>query len=318
MIVLRVSGTLEYSPARCDRARIRVAACSKYMAAAIEMGLDKTTGFRRAQFVIAFALALLFGLLPAVRSRSLAALAGGAPQHHSVVKPKVAPVAAPKEQPMPFRAGETLNYRVSWAAFSDAATLQLSTPERRDLFGWQAWHFRGQAHTISPVRTLFTIDDQMDSYTDAFTLESRQFETHLNEMGKSKNDVAHLTASGQLSRAPAPIVIVLPGTRDPLGALFTLRSVDWQRTPEFRAPIFDGRNLLEMRAARDGAAESMKVPAGAYSASRISIRVFQNQKELTDLHLTMWIASDSARTPVAMQADVPFGSIRAELTSATQ
>ena len=219
---------------------------------------------------------------------------------------------------MPFRTGETLNYRVSWSAFSDAATLQLSAPERRNLFGWQAWHFRGQAHTLSPVRTLFTIDDQMDSYTDAFTLESRQFETHLNEMGKSKNDVARLTASGQLSRAPAPIVIVLPGTRDPLGALYTLRGVDWQRTPDFRAPVFDGHNLLEIHAARDGASESVKVPAGAYSASRISIHVFQNQKEISDLHLTMWIASDSARTPVVMEADLPFGAIRAELISANQ
>jgi len=283
------------------------------------MGLEKRTILgRRATFAIAFLLTLLFTLLPAARRFVPAALAASPPQHHSATKPKVPAASAPKEQPMPFRTGETLNYRVSWSAFSDAATLQLSAPERRNLFGWQAWHFRGQAHTLSPVRTLFTIDDQMDSYTDAFTLESRQFETHLNEMGKSKNEVDHLTASGQLSRAPAPIVIVLPGTRDPLGALYTLRGVDWQRTPDFRAPVFDGHNLLEIHAARDGATESVKVPAGAYSASRISIHVFQNQKEISDLHLTMWIASDSARTPVVMEADLPFGAIRAELISANQ
>ena len=75
--------------------------------------------------------------------------------------------AAPKESPMPFRPGETLTYRVSWAAFSSAASLQLSVPERRDLFGWQTWHFRALAHTLSPVRTLFAVDDQFDSYTDA-------------------------------------------------------------------------------------------------------------------------------------------------------
>ena len=283
------------------------------------MGLEERSNLRRrATFAIAFLLTLLFTLLSAPRRFAPDALAAIPPQHHSATKPKVSASSAPKEQPMPFRTGETLNYRVSWSAFSDAATLQLSAPERRDLFGWQAWHFRGQAHTLSPVRTLFTIDDQMDSYTDAFTLESRQFETHLNEMGKSKNEVDHLTASGQLSRAPAPIVIVLPGTRDPLGALYTLRSVDWQRTPDFRAPVFDGHNLLEIHAARDGASESVKVPAGAYSASRISIHVFQNQKEISDLHLTMWIASDSARTPVVMEADLPFGAIRAELISANQ
>ena len=219
---------------------------------------------------------------------------------------------------MPFRAGETLNYRVSWAAFSEAATLQLSAPERRDLYGWQTWHFRGESHTLNTVRSLFPVDDQMDSYTDVFTLESRQFETHLNELGRSKNQVEHLTPSGQLSHSPAPVFIVLPGTRDPLGALYALRSVDWQRTPEVRAPVFDGQNILEMRAARDNTGESVKVPAGTFSTTRVAIRVFQNLKEITDIHLTMWIASDAARTPAAMEATLPFGDIRAELTSASR
>ena len=219
---------------------------------------------------------------------------------------------------MPFRAGETLNYRVSWAAFTEAADLKLTIPERRDLFGWQTWHFRGESHTMSTVRSLFPIDDQVDSYTDIFSLESRQYETHLNELGKSKNDVDRLTPSGQLSREPAPVVIVSSGTRDPLGALYTLRGVDWQTTPNFSAPLFDGRNLLEMRVSRDSEAEFVKVPAGAYSAARISIHIFQNEKELTDLRLRMWIASDSAHTPVAMEADVPIGNVRAELVSTTQ
>lgn len=270
------------------------------------------------RFAIAFLLTLLLTLLQAARSFSPAALAASQPQQHSATKPKVVPVSALKEQPMPFRTGETLNYRVSWAAFSSAASLQLSAPERRNLFGWQAWHFRGEAHTLSPVRTLFSIDDQFDSYTDASTLESRQFETHLNEMGRSTNEVLHLALTGQHSRAPAPIVLVLPGTRDPLGALYTLRSVDWQRTPEFRAPVYDGHSIFEIRAARDATGESVKVPAGAYSASRISIRVFQYQKEVAATHFVMWIASDAARTPVLMEADLPFGTLRAELTSATE
>src|ERR1700690_466012 len=74
---------------------------------------------------------------------------------------------APREQLMPFRAGETLNYRVSWAAFSTAASVQLNVNERRSLFGWQTWHFRAVSRTLSPVSSLFPVDDQFDSYTDA-------------------------------------------------------------------------------------------------------------------------------------------------------
>jgi hypothetical protein len=84
---------------------------------------------------------------------------------------KNAPAPA-KDLHAPFRAGETLNYRIAWSAFSNAASLQVSVPERRILFGWPTWHFRASLHTLNPVRNFFAIDDEFDSYTDSSTTES--------------------------------------------------------------------------------------------------------------------------------------------------
>ena len=105
---------------------------------------------------------------------------------------------------MPFHVGETLNYRVAWAAFATAASLQVSVPERRNLFGWPTWHFRAALHTLSPVRTLFAIDDEFDSYTDTATLETHQYESYLNELGRKDDQVLHFVPVGQTSRAPGP------------------------------------------------------------------------------------------------------------------
>jgi hypothetical protein len=226
--------------------------------------------------------------------------------------------AAVKEQPMPFHAVETLNYRVSWSAFSTAASVQLSVVERRVLFGWQTWHFRAVAQTLSPVSTLFPVEDQFDSFTDAASLESRQFETHLNELGKVSDQVFHLVATDQKSRAPGASVIVQPGTRDPLGALYALRAVDWQRTPELDAPVYDGKDIFDMRARRDSPGEAVAVPAGNFTASHISVRVFQHEKEMATIHIAIWVASDAAHTPVVLQATLPFGTLRAELLPASQ
>jgi hypothetical protein len=44
--------------------------------------------------------------------------------------------------------------------------------------------------------------------------------------------------------------------------------------------------------------------------------VFQYGKEVSAIHMVIWIADDKARTPVVIQADLPFGSVRAELISA--
>lgn len=229
-------------------------------------------------------------------------------------KPKNLPEKA-KEQAMPFHAGEILDYQLAWAAFSNAASLHLNVPERRDLYGVETWHFRAVAHTLNPVRRLFALDDQFDSYTDVITLESRQFETHLDEMGKISDQVQHLSSSGQPSQSSSPAVIVFPGTRDPLGTLYALRSQDWRRAADFRAPVFDGRDLFDMRAHCEALSESVKVAAGNFSAARIAIHVFQYEKELSSIRFEIWIADEPAHTPVVIEANLPFGNVRAELLS---
>jgi hypothetical protein len=224
----------------------------------------------------------------------------------------------PREARMPFRIGEKLDYRVAWASFTNAASIELTVPERRDLMGWGTWHFRASAHTLSPMRAMIALDDQFDSYTDAATLESRQYETYLNEMGQKQTEVFHFLAEGQSSRGHVAGVVVTPGTRDPLGAAYALRGVDWAQTPEFRAPVYDGHDVYDMRARLDVPAETVAVAAGNFSVSKISIRLFQRGKEVPGTSFTTWLANDAARTPVLLVAEMPLGNFRVELASAVQ
>ena len=225
---------------------------------------------------------------------------------------------APREARMPFRIGEKLDYRVAWASFTNAASIELTVPERRDLMGWGTWHFRASAHTLSPMRAMIVLDDQFDSYTDAATLESRQYETYLNEMGQKQTEVFHFLPEGQPSRGHVAGVVVTPGTRDPLGAAYALRGVDWAQTPEFRAPVYDGHDVYDMRARLDVPAETVAVAAGNFSVSKISIRLFQRGKEVPGTSFTTWLANDAARTPVLLVAEMPLGNFRVELASAVQ
>jgi hypothetical protein len=224
--------------------------------------------------------------------------------------------ASPAKRPaMPFRTGEVLNYRVSWATFSNAASVQLSALEQRNLYGWPTWHFRAAIHTVNSVRTLFTIDDQFDSYTDLGSLESHQYETYLNELGRQRDQIIHLVALGQPPRTPGAATVVLPGTRDPVGAFFTLRGVDWDQTKEVRTPLYDGRDVYQMVANREAGAENITASGKTFVASRIGIRLLQNGKENTSMHFVIWLENKPSRIPVVIQALLPFGSVRAELTS---
>ena len=220
------------------------------------------------------------------------------------------------EIPMPFRSGEILNYRVEWAIFPTAAVLQMSVVERRNLLGWQTWHFRASAHSVVPARTFFEVDDQFDSYTDDATLESHQYEMYLNEMGSKENEVLHLVAIGQASRGNFTSVIVQPGTRDPLGAFYALRAADWQQTPEFHVPVYDGSDLYDVRARQEAASDPVAVDAGNFQATKISLRLFEHGKEVPHTGFLVWFAHNVARTPVLVLAEMPVGNVRVELEKA--
>jgi hypothetical protein len=220
------------------------------------------------------------------------------------------------EPPMPFRIGETLTYHVTWAGFSNAATAELSVTEHRQILGWRTWHFRASAHTLSPLRFFMTVDDQIDSYADVKTFESRQYETHLIEMGSIENQILHPSSVAQPHRTGIPVVAVLPGTLDPLGTLYAFRTVDWRQTPEFRAPVYDGQDILEIRARQEVRSETVAVDAGNFSAARISVHLYKQGVEVTQESFIIWLANDARRTPVLLQAELPLGSVRIELTSA--
>ena len=161
---------------------------------------------------------------------------------------------------------------------------------------------------------VFELDDQFDSYSDAGTLASLQYEMHLSERGEKVESVQRMTATGkEPASADATQARVLPGTRDPLGMMEYLRNVDWTKTPEVRSPVYDGHKLYDVRAKLEAPAEEVNVPAGDYTVSKIGIRVFDGGVEMKEASFTLYVANDAARTPVLLEAVMPFATARVEL-----
>jgi hypothetical protein len=223
------------------------------------------------------------------------------------------PTAAPEPGFVPVT-GEVLEFTGSVAKVSNVATLRLSVNGRKEIAGKDAWHLQALAHTQNPLRMVFELDDQFDSYSVPGDFSSVQYEMHLSERGQKVQSVQRLTTTGrEPAQAGASAARVLPGTRDPLGMMQYLRSVDWAKTPEVHGPVFDGRKLYEVRAQKIGSAE-VEVPAGKFSTSTIEIKVFDDGAEMKDAHFTLYLAKDASRTPVLLEAVLPFAAARVELT----
>jgi hypothetical protein len=235
------------------------------------------------------------------------------PKPHT--KPAAPAVSAPSSAVVPFRAGETLEYRVLFSKFSvNAAKVETAVLEQRTFFGHPAWHFRATAHTMDTTRLLFPLDDQFDSYTSAANLACLQYEMYLREQGKEQKSMYRMTGDNDPAPPDVTALRVAPGTRDAIGFLYALRAADWKRAPEQKAPVFDGHHLYDVVAHLDAPEENVSLQAGNTAASRIAIRLYEHGKELTDMHFTLWLANDASRTPVLVEAEIPFGTSRIELT----
>jgi hypothetical protein len=93
-----------------------------------------------------------------------------------------------------------------------------------------------------------------------------------------------------------------------------LRHVDWSKTRDVRGPVYDGHKLYDVRATLAGSTQSVTVPAGTYATDKVEIRVFDNGAEMKDAHFFVYLAGDEARTPVLLEAEMPFASARVALT----
>lgn len=254
-------------------------------------------------------------------------------------KKKIAPAAQPVDAAVPFRAGETLEYAAQWNKFVTAATLKVTVLGRSDFFGRNAWHFQTTARTIDLVRMLYALDDQFDSYTDAKSLASMQYESYIREQSKHVDLVVPMAsapapakgagksgkktdanssaapADPQISRGDTHVYMVLPGTRDPLGLLYALRAQDWQKDPSARFPVFDGRHYYDVAAQKESAGEEVQVAAGTFHVTRVALRVFESGHEVPNVKFWVSLAQDAARTPVLIEAEMPFGTVRVEATA---
>ena len=216
------------------------------------------------------------------------------------------------------RTGETLDFTANVPKLNSAvANLRVKVGERRNVGGKDAWHLQAFAHTENPYRMVFELDDEFDSYSEISNLASLKYEMHLNERGQKLDTVERMTP---LSREPAPAnevaARVLPGTRDPIGMLMFLRSVDWSTTKEVKSPVFDGHKLYDVRAVLVGKSQNVSVAAGKYSATKIEIHVMDNGTEMKDAHFLLYLADGAERLPVLMEAVLPVATARVELVKA--
>jgi len=92
--------------------------------------------------------------------------------------------------------------------------------------------FAGVCAHPESVRMVFELDDQFDSYSDAGTLASLQYEMHLSERGQKVESVQRMTATGkEPASTDATQAQVLARNARSARHDAVPADVDWTKTP---------------------------------------------------------------------------------------
>jgi hypothetical protein len=243
--------------------------------------------------------------------------AGPPPAPGSV--PPVPPPMPPPARPV-FFVGERALYEVTWLGLG--AGLPAGTAEFVVTDGGAPGRYRFEllAVTANWVSTFFNARDRFWTETtpDLFPLvhgqDLREGRRHVERQARFERD-AHLVRIGQgtADNAAAGVSRALsPDARDPIGAMYYVRTLAWDRDVERRLLVSDlGMDLaVELRA---GQVERVRAEGREQEARPLTIRMTYVTEHYKTPKATVWLSTDARRIPLTADVESDVGVFRMAL-----
>lgn len=250
--------------------------------------------------------------------------AGGLTPPPKPAAPKPAPAVTATNTPAnipaktsdgsPFGVGERLNFNVSWSNFPTAAIVEIEVTERGLYFGQDSFQIRTKVETTGQVRSLFgEIDNQYISYISPNNAVPHRVVNSIRQGQRQAEETIILDQSKQQAIFPDDSTVAIPaGTYDLTSLIYGLRLRSLPESGKQRLTALYGKELIEAEAVVTNR-ERVTTQTGTYNAVCVK---FYPQKHLSKYRAYVWFSDDQRKLPILIKAKLPFGEVRAELTSA--
>ncbi len=224
--------------------------------------------------------------------------------------------------PLPFKPGEHLVYELKWE-FIKAGEATLSVLPVETVNGETAFHFVMTARSVPFIDIFYKVRDRIDAYAD-HDMDHSIFYKKKQREGKTRRDIVVLfdwkdnTAQYIRSGKPKEPIDLMPGTFDPLSALYYVRTIMPEPDQSIQRPVTDGKRNV-MGRATFVKQERIEVNGENYDACLIEPELAQIRgvfEKSEDASIRVWLSADHRRIPLRVESKVAVGSFRADLISA--
>jgi len=215
---------------------------------------------------------------------------------------------------VPWKGGERLHYKVSWANFVAAGELSLECQEVSEPGKSKLYRLAVKARSVDWVRTLFlNVNDVYESSVDAGTLLPIQAEARLEHGNKLEQSSIRFDHRGRVARlSNGQTRPLAPNTYDAATLMFILRTLELDAGKTQIVQLLDKQTVYALRAEVEQT-ESVRVGQKDYQAARLAIKQIENGAPQDTLKIRLYLTLDSRRVPVLMTAEPAWGTIRVEL-----
>lgn len=223
----------------------------------------------------------------------------------------------PEPGPAPFEVGELAAYRVLWTNGpvrlpAGDATIGVVAPQ-----GAERYRFAVTARTAPWVSRFYEADATLEATANPRLLPLTYRESILDGKRRLERRVTFEAARREVRIASGGTSITLPvgpDARDPISALFYIRTLPLSQGSRFSLPISDNGRRLRLDVVVDRL-ESIVVDGKAWSAWKIEPRLSERIERPDRLLMAAWVSSDPRHIPLLVEVGAPFGSVRVEIVS---
>ena len=217
----------------------------------------------------------------------------------------------PGQSAWPFQIGERLTYNVSFTGIT-AGQASLEVVNDTVVNNYHQLHIRFKARTTFPVSSIYTINDQVDTWLDSKYLYTKKLTKNIRE-GNYKNDSYTIIDYDQsIAITNGDTVIIDQFLRDSYSLFYFLRTIPLiiGETIDFTA--FDGKKITPFQIITK-TKETINTMAGTFPC--LVVKPFREGTTLLKNKgdMMIWFSDDKIRLPIQIRIKLKYGSMLLKL-----
>jgi len=217
----------------------------------------------------------------------------------------------PGQSAWPFQIGERLTYNVSFTGIT-AGQASLEVVNDTVVNNYHQLHIRFNARTTFPVSSIYTINDQVDTWLDSKSLYTRKMTKKIRERNYKKDSHTIIDYDQSIAITDGDTVIIDQFLRDSYSLFYFLRTIPLSIGETIDFTAFNGKKITPFQIITK-TKETINTMAGTFPC--LVVKPFREGTTLLKNKgdMIIWFSDDKNKLPIQIRIKLKYGSMLLKL-----